>query len=834
MADASGDTFALTDATAIADFIIRPPRTTYSRHDLGDREFSVEGAPATREDLTLKNSRGCSLHASHFRPSRSHPDHPTVVYLHGNGSCRVEATTLLPLTIPYGVGVFAFDFSGSGRSEGEYSSLGLLERLDVEAVVEHLVSKHQVRTIILWGYSMGAAAAILYLGKCQSNPAVKTVILDSPFASFAKLAESFVSDMPIPPGIPRKFLLTIGIRAVRKMVRERAQFDVFEIDPLSALRTIPSTISALFVHGTADGMIPCAQGKMLYDSYPCPQKAWLPISNLDHDSPRPESSMDTAFFFIMRAIYDHKSVDYFEALKARGNTAMLSARFADSIFLYSQALLAMKNSIPHRNNSPSMSADTTTTPSGRIALSGRRDRKSSASSKLSRRNSSVPSLIPSVKRWRNRTGVPATPATPSSVPTSQSKAPQDPALTSSTSTASHIVKAPAEEAGDNQIAVFGSSISRRSSDREDRSQRVSAEVLKQPGVKWSGMSVRKGSFPTQSCDPIDKASHKGGVEDDRHSEASGRSGRFGRQKSWRARGVMGRIRMRIRGQFATVQNGACVGAISNNANDKAGPDGTFVKPGASNGNVSAELSGEESVRKGKGKNSRLNEENCPEDQDCGPAQECNRRGLNVKGRAIGGDGNSETRRGARSPRSSSRVRLRNRGRREWSWRAQARAEDDWEASGLDRGDRALDTECSMRDVAKGGKRTGDNKNAHTRHGEGGMLSEDVDALGDMTSWDMDDELRKLTLALLGNRSLARRKAKDNIGALHDASRCLQLDCKWVRGYLRKAAALKEEGRIADAKDVVHKGLSYEPNHAGLNDLLQSLKESLESENDGEQ
>lgn len=834
MTDPSGEAFALTDIAALADFIIRPPRACYSRHDLGDQLFSVEGAPASREDLTVENSRGFTLHASHFRPSCPHPHHPTVVYLHGNGSCRVEATTLLPLTIPYGVAVFAFDFSGSGRSEGEYSSLGLLERLDIDAVVEHLVLYKQVRTVILWGYSMGAAASILYLGKCQYNPAVKTIILDSSFASFAKLAEAFVSDMPIPAGFPRKVLLTIGTRTVRKMVRERAQFDVFEIDPLSTLRNIPSTIPALFVHGTADGMVPSAQGKLLYDSYPCPQKVWLPIPNLDHDSPRPESSMDTAFFFIMRAIYDVKSVSYFEALKARGNTAMLSARFADSIFLYSQALLALKASVSQRVETTSLPTEPTTTPSGRIALTGRRDRKSSASSKLSRRNSSVPSLIPSVKRWRNRTGVATTSSASPNLTASQPNASQESTMKRSDSATVPIAKAPAEEAGDNQNAAFGCCIPRKSSEREDRSWHAPTDVISQPRPKWSNPSSRKISFPTNSHDPVDANLHRGDAEGDHHSEASGRSGRFGRTKSWRARGVMGRIRLRMRGQLSRLPNSVEAPASgSNKTNLKRGLNGTSDAPATSNENVLSEQDAGESV-----KNSKENHEEPTEVKSSGgqqhiPAQERNRRGLNVKGWVGGGEGNWDSRRSSRSSRSSSRVRLRHRGRREWSRRVQVRGEDGWEESGLDSGgDRALDTECSMRDVSRGSRRTEENRSAPGLHGEG-MLSEDVDSLGDMTLWEMNDELRKLALALLGNRSLARRKVKDNVGALHDASRCLQLDCKWVRGYLRKAAALKEEGRLDDAKDVVHKGLSYEPNHAGLNDLLKSLEEALGVENDGE-
>ena len=42
------------------------------------------------------------------------------------------------LLLPQNITVFAFDFAGSGLSEGEYISLGWYEREDVQTVTEHL------------------------------------------------------------------------------------------------------------------------------------------------------------------------------------------------------------------------------------------------------------------------------------------------------------------------------------------------------------------------------------------------------------------------------------------------------------------------------------------------------------------------------------------------------------------------------------------------------------------------------------------------------------------------------------------------------------------------
>jgi len=56
-----------------------------------------------------------------------------------------------------GVSVFAFDFAGSGLSDGEYVSLGWFEREDLSEVISHLRATNVVSLVALWGRSMGAA-----------------------------------------------------------------------------------------------------------------------------------------------------------------------------------------------------------------------------------------------------------------------------------------------------------------------------------------------------------------------------------------------------------------------------------------------------------------------------------------------------------------------------------------------------------------------------------------------------------------------------------------------------------------------------------------------------
>ena len=66
------------------------------------------------------------------------------------------------LLLPENITVFSLDLSGSGKSDGEYISLGWFERDDVQTVVDFLRNSETTSTIGLWGRSMGAVTALMH------------------------------------------------------------------------------------------------------------------------------------------------------------------------------------------------------------------------------------------------------------------------------------------------------------------------------------------------------------------------------------------------------------------------------------------------------------------------------------------------------------------------------------------------------------------------------------------------------------------------------------------------------------------------------------------------
>lgn len=160
--------------------IIRPPRAEYLTTHLGPPSFEFCGRAFQRRDFEVVNERGQRLQCSHWEPveypveeeddqqQQRNPKEqrtgslPCIVYMHGNSSARIEALPQLSLCLSLGITLVALDFAGSGRSEGEFVSLGYYEKDDLKAVIEHLRASGRVSRIALWGRSMGAVTALMH------------------------------------------------------------------------------------------------------------------------------------------------------------------------------------------------------------------------------------------------------------------------------------------------------------------------------------------------------------------------------------------------------------------------------------------------------------------------------------------------------------------------------------------------------------------------------------------------------------------------------------------------------------------------------------------------
>ena len=100
-----------------------------------------------------------------------------------------------------------FDFRNHGQSQDAPTTIGLLERLDVRAVVDWLEERKQPRSIGMLGVSMGGAAAI---NEAAADERVDALALDSTHATLANALQARLEAQGYPLALPGAWSILFG------------------------------------------------------------------------------------------------------------------------------------------------------------------------------------------------------------------------------------------------------------------------------------------------------------------------------------------------------------------------------------------------------------------------------------------------------------------------------------------------------------------------------------------------------------------------------------------------------------------------------------------------
>ncbi|EAR92625.1 alpha/beta superfamily hydrolase (macronuclear) [Tetrahymena thermophila SB210] len=278
---------------------IRPTRQTYSEFDLGPSRQQFKEYRAYRQDIELKNRDNKIIKCSLFEPlhiskivSNEAPGDsnrfPCIIYCHGNSGCRLDAVPYLDHFIQRGIGLFCFDFYGSGMSEGEYVTLGFREQNDLADIVKYLRDQPKITSLSLFGRSMGAVTTLLYASTDQDFAAL---VLDSPFSNLKQLALE-VADQKI--SLPN-FIIEGLLSIVNNSIQERAGFRLDQLDLTKIVGKIE--IPAIFVTSAEDRLVKQEHPKKLQSLYKGPSQ--IKMITGDHNEER-------------NATYKKQIADFFE------------------------------------------------------------------------------------------------------------------------------------------------------------------------------------------------------------------------------------------------------------------------------------------------------------------------------------------------------------------------------------------------------------------------------------------------------------------------------------------------------------------------------------------
>ena len=224
---------------------LHPPRIVPPGNTL--RENKIEF-----RQLDLITEDGIRLSAWYTPPRKG----AIILLAHGYGDNRPE--WVHALLAKKGYGVLSWDARAHGESDGEVSTIGYLEVLDVKAALDYALTQPDVNHIGAWGGSMGGATLIR---AAAAFPEIEALFIDSAFAS---LDEEFDFLVPYPLINPlAKFL-----------AQSQTGINLNQINPLNDIAKI-SPRPVYIVHGTGDTVAPPDAGEKLFNSAKEPRFLWV-------------------------------------------------------------------------------------------------------------------------------------------------------------------------------------------------------------------------------------------------------------------------------------------------------------------------------------------------------------------------------------------------------------------------------------------------------------------------------------------------------------------------------------------------------------------------------
>jgi uncharacterized protein len=173
-----------------------------------------------------------------------------VLYLHGNGlnvGANVEHANRFHRL---GLSVFLIDYRGYGQSQGDFPTESQVYE-DAQLAWDYLVKKRGINPnqIYIYGHSLGGAIAI---DLAVRHPEAAGLIVEGSFTSARAMVD-------FQAGVYRMF--PIDLLLIQR-------FDsIAKVDRLQ--------MPVLFIHGTADTIVPVEMSKKLFDSAPEPKQLYI-------------------------------------------------------------------------------------------------------------------------------------------------------------------------------------------------------------------------------------------------------------------------------------------------------------------------------------------------------------------------------------------------------------------------------------------------------------------------------------------------------------------------------------------------------------------------------
>lgn len=189
----------------------------------------------------------------------------TIMLLHGWGNGKEGLLNYSKFLNVNKYNALLFDFRGFGESDGNYTTLGYYERLDVLGAVDYLKTRNDVKSNKMGalGFSMGGGALVM-AAKEQND--FKAIVLDS---TYTTIHQNVARRFKVVYGFP-KFPFATSLTFFGGLING---FNAFDLAPVKYINKVNTSI--LIIQGTNDSQVSVEDALELYEKANEPKRIWI-------------------------------------------------------------------------------------------------------------------------------------------------------------------------------------------------------------------------------------------------------------------------------------------------------------------------------------------------------------------------------------------------------------------------------------------------------------------------------------------------------------------------------------------------------------------------------
>ena len=207
------------------------------------------------EDFSVQSHDGLTLRGKYFEYKKGAP---VELMFHGyRGDGERDLSGGIERCFALERNAVIVDQRGSGASDGDTITFGVLERWDCLRWVDFLIERFgEDVEIILTGISMGGATVLMAAGEPLPKN-VKSVLADCGFSSAREMIKKEITRMKLPAKLIYPFVRLGG-----------KWFGHFDIDETTAMHALARCkLPIIFLHGDHDFYVPFSMSERMYARY---------------------------------------------------------------------------------------------------------------------------------------------------------------------------------------------------------------------------------------------------------------------------------------------------------------------------------------------------------------------------------------------------------------------------------------------------------------------------------------------------------------------------------------------------------------------------------------